>query len=145
MESPRKSAAEKLPKPRFGTPTRDASVRLWFSIESLNRLATKAGHSLQKSKDPETGAAEARTATDPRSSWLWRSFIVLVLIVLVFAPFVTSSIYFGFLASDQFGSETRFAVRGATEVLPGSDVLAASGLGILTSLNSNQDRRRLYR
>jgi capsular polysaccharide transport system permease protein len=47
--------------------------------------------------------------------------------------------YFGFLASDQFGSEMRFAVRGATEVLPGSDALAASGLGILTSLNSNQD------
>jgi len=33
----------------------------------------------------------------------------------------------------------RFAVRGATEVLPGSDALAASGLGALTALNSNQD------
>ena len=69
-----------------------------------------------------------------RSTWLWRSFIVLVL-----APLVTSSIYFGFLASDQFGSEMRFAVRGATELLPGSDALAASGLGTLASLNSSQD------
>ncbi len=134
MESPRKSAAEKLPKPRFGTPTRDASVRLWFSIESLNRLATKAGHSLQKPSLSGTGQAEARTATNTRLSWLWRSFIVLVL-----APLVTSSIYFGFLASDQFGSEMRFAVRGATELLPGSDALAASGLGTLAALNSNQD------
>jgi capsular polysaccharide transport system permease protein len=93
-----------------------------------------AGHSLQESSLSGTGAAETTTATDERSSWLWSSFIVLVL-----APLVASSIYFGFLASDQFGSEMRFAVRGATEVLPGSDVLAASGLGVLTSLNSNQD------
>jgi capsular polysaccharide transport system permease protein len=134
LETPRKSAAGKLPKPRFDTRTGDPSVRLWFSIESLNRLATKAGRSLQKPSLSGTGAAEARTATNTRSSWLWRSFIVLVL-----APLVTSSIYFGFLASDQFGSEMRFAVRGATELLPGSDALAASGLGTLASLNSSQD------
>ena len=134
METPRKSAAGKLPKPRFGTRTRDPSVRLWFSIESLNQLATKAGRSLQKPSLSGTGAAEARTATNTRSSWLWRSFIVLVL-----APLVTCSIYFGFLASDQFGSEMRFAVRGATQLLPGSDALAASGLGTLASLNSSQD------
>ena len=134
METPRKSAAGKLPKPRFGTRTRDPSVRLWFSIESLNQLATKAGRSLQKPSLSGTGAAEARTATNTRSTWLWRSFIVLVL-----APLVTCSIYFGFLASDQFGSEMRFAVRGATQLLPGSDALAASGLGTLASLNSSQD------
>ena len=134
METPRKSAAGKLPKPRFGTRTRDPSVRLWFSIESLNQLATKAGRSLQKPSLSGTGAAEARTATNTRSTWLWRSFLVLVL-----APLVTCSIYFGFLASDQFGSEMRFAVRGATQLLPGSDALAASGLGTLASLNSSQD------
>jgi capsular polysaccharide transport system permease protein len=134
LETPRKSAAGKLPKPRFGTRTRDPSVRLWFSIESLNQLATKAGRSLQKPSLSGTGAAEARTATNTRSTWLWRSFLVLVL-----APLVTCSIYFGFLASDQFGSEMRFAVRGATQLLPGSDALAASGLGTLASLNSSQD------
>ena len=134
METPRKSAAGKLPKPRFGTRTRDPSVRLWFSIQSLNQLATKAGRSLQKPSLSGTGAAEARTATNTRSTWLWRSFLVLVL-----APLVTCSIYFGFLASDQFGSEMRFAVRGATQLLPGSDALAASGLGTLASLNSSQD------
>ncbi len=134
MERLQKSDARRLPRPRLGGRPRDPRVSLWFSIESLNWLATKAGHSLQKTGLPGTGAAEATTAPDARSSWLWRSFIVLVL-----APFFTSSIYFGFLASDQFGSEMRFAVRGATEVLPGSDVLAASGLGILASLNSNQD------
>ena len=134
LERLQKSAARKLPRPRFGAQARDPRVSLWFSIESLNRLATKAGHSLHKPSYPGTVAAAATTATDPRSSWLWRSFIVVVL-----APLVTSCVYFGFLASDQFGSETRFAVRGATELLPGSDVLAASGLGILTSLNSNQD------
>jgi capsular polysaccharide transport system permease protein len=134
LERPQKSAARKLARPRFGARERDSRVSLWFSIESLNRLATKAGHSLQKASLSGTGAAEARTATDARSSWLWRSFIVLVL-----APLVTSSIYFGFLAPDQFGSEMRFAVRGETERLPGSDALAASGLGTLASLNSNQD------
>ena len=134
METPRKSAAGKLPKPRFGTRTRDPSVRLWFSIQSLNQLATKAGRSLQKPSLSGTGAAEARTATNTRSTWLWRSFLVLVL-----APLVTCSIYFGFLASDQFGSEMRFAVRGATQLLPGSDALAASGLGTLASVNSSQD------
>jgi capsular polysaccharide transport system permease protein len=134
LERPQKSAARKLPSPRFSTRTRDPRVILWFSIESLNRLATKAGNSLQKPNPSGTGVAEATTTPDARSSWLWRSFIVLVL-----APLVTSSIYYEFLASDQFGSEMRFAVRGATEVLPGSDVLAASGLGALTSLNSNQD------
>jgi capsular polysaccharide transport system permease protein len=121
-------------KPRFGTLTRDPRVGLWISLESLNRLATKAGRSLQKPSLSGTGGAEARTVTNARSSWLWRSFIVLVL-----APLVTSSVYYEFLASDQFGSEMRFAVRGATELLPGSDALAASGLGTLASLNSNQD------
>ena len=134
LERPQKSAAQKLPRPRFGAYVRDPRMSLWFSIEGLNRLATKAGHSLQKSSRPGAGAAEERTAADPRWSWLWRSFIVLVL-----APLVTSSIYFGFLASDQFGSEMRFAVRGATELLPGSDALAGSGLGTLASLNSSQD------
>src|SRR5437660_2205206 len=134
LEIPEQSAARKLPMPRLGIRARDPRVSLWFSIESLNRLATKAGQSLQKPGLSGTGAAEATTGTDARPSWLWRSFAVLVL-----APLVASSIYFGFLASDQFGSEMRFAVRGATEVLPGSDALAASGLGILTSLNSNQD------
>ncbi|MGH6799798.1 MAG: hypothetical protein ACRECZ_00010 [Methylocella sp.] len=132
MKTPRKPTAGKLPKPRIGT--RDPSAGLWFSIESLNRLATRAGQNLQKPGLSRTARAEARTATDARSSWLSRSFIVLVL-----APLVTSSIYFGFLASDQFGSEMRFAVRGATELLPGSDALAASGLGTLASLNSSQD------
>jgi capsular polysaccharide transport system permease protein len=134
LEMPQESAARNLPRPRFGTRARDSRVSLWFSIESLNRLATKSGHSLQKPSLSGTGAAETTAGTDAQSSWLWRSFIVLVL-----APLITSSIYFGFLASNQFGSEMRFAVRGATEVLPGSDALAASGLGILTSLNSNQD------
>jgi capsular polysaccharide transport system permease protein len=134
LERVQKSTARELPRPRFAARERDRRVSVWFSIERLNLLATKVGHNLQKHSPSGTYAAEARLATDARSSWLWRSFIVLVL-----APFVTTSIYFGFIASDQFGSEMRFAVRGATEVLPGSDALAASGLGRLASLNSNQD------
>lgn len=134
LERLQKSTARELPWPRFGARERDRRVSVWFSIERLNRLATKAGQSLQKPSPSGARAGEVRSATDARSSWPWRSFIVLVLV-----PFVTSSIYFGFLASDQFASEMRFAVRGATEVLPGSDALAASGLGRLASLNSNQD------
>jgi hypothetical protein len=59
------------------------------------------GHSLQKPSPSGTGAAEVKTATDAGSSWLWRSFIVLVL-----TPCITSSVYFGLLAFDQFVSET---------------------------------------
>src|SRR5580693_984244 len=90
LERPQKSAARKLPRLRLAAHARDPRVSLWFSIESLNRLATKAGHSLQKPRLSGTAAAEATIAPDARSSWLWRSFIVLVL-----APLVTSSIYFG--------------------------------------------------
>ena len=134
FEISRKSAAEKLPRPRLGARASDARASLWFSIESLNRLATKAGHSLQKPSFAGTGRAEAWTATAARSSWFWRSFIVLVL-----APLVASSIYYGFLASDQFGSEIRFAVRGTTEPLPGSDAISNFGIGTLAALNSNQE------
>ncbi|MGH6793823.1 MAG: hypothetical protein ACREDD_06520 [Methylocella sp.] len=133
LEGPRRSAAGKLPKPPIGAQAGDPRVRQWFSIESLNRLAAMAGHNLQKTNLSGIDGAEAST-TNPRLSWLWRSFIVLVL-----APLVASSIFYGFLASDQFGSEMRFAVRGATELLPGSDVLASSGSGRLASLNSSQD------
>jgi capsular polysaccharide transport system permease protein len=132
LERPQKPAARKLPRLHFGGYARDSRMSLWFSIESLNRLAAKAGRSLQKSGHSETGADEAKAPADPRSSFFWRSFIVLVIV-----PFVTSSIYFGFLASDQFVSEMRFAVRGETEPLPGTDAL--TGVSTVAALDSNQD------
>src|SRR5262249_10484680 len=61
------------------------------------------------------------------------SFIILVLV-----PVTTGCIYFGVLASGQFVSEMRFAIRGTTVPLPGIDALAASGLGKL-AVNSSQD------
>jgi len=83
---------------------------------------------------PSAAAYEGLLETDADSAWLRRSFIACVL-----APVFVSIVYFGFLASDQFLSETRFAVRGATELIPGSDALAASGLGALAGMNVNQD------
>ncbi len=133
LESPQKSAARKLPRLHFGGYARDLRMSLWFSIERLSRLATKAGRSWQKSSHSEVNAGEAATAAGPRSSWFWRSFLVLVV-----APIVASSIYFGFLASDQFGSEMRFAVRGTTEPLPGTDAMGP-GSATLAALDSNQD------
>ncbi len=79
-------------------------------------------------------AADRRIDEDADAPWFWRSFVVLVLV-----PVAASFVYFHILASDQFVSEMRFAVRGTTESLPGSDALAASGIGMLAALNVNQD------
>ncbi|WOJ91127.1 hypothetical protein RZS28_07565 [Methylocapsa polymorpha] len=100
-------------------------------LQGLNGVVEKARNvSRSATRSPPYEGFEA----DASSLWLRRSFMVCVVL-----PFLAGVAYFGFLASDQFLSETRFAVRGATELIPGSDALAASGLGALGSLNINQD------
>src|ERR1700732_3922570 len=65
LEIPQESAARKLPRPLFGTRARDPRVSLWFSIESLNRLATKAGHGFQKPNFLGAGAARTTRRVGP--------------------------------------------------------------------------------
>ncbi len=103
-------------------------------LQGLNGVVDRA-RSIARSAIPSpSGAAYESFETDKGAVWLRRSLIVCVVV-----PFLASVAYFGFLASDQFVSEMRFAVRGATELIPGGDALAASGLGALGGLNLNQD------
>ena len=67
-------------------------------------------------------ATEAPEATRP--SWFKITFVLLVL-----APSFATIVYFAFLASDQYVSETRFAVRNAPSVEGGGD-----GKNMLASL-----------
>jgi len=103
-------------------------------LQGLNGVVDKARNVSRGATHSPSDAAYEGIETDTSSLWLRRSFLVCVIL-----PFLASVAYFGFLASDQFLSETRFAVRGATELIPGSDALAASGLGALAGLNVNQD------
>lgn len=135
LEEPKKLEAAKLPRPRAAAAAPAPRDRPWFSTHGLNRIAAAAGRILQEpGRLAGIGAAGVRAAPNGRSPRAWRGFIVLVA-----APVVAACVYSGFLASDQFVSEMRFAVRGTTQVLPGSDALGGFGAGPLIALNSNQD------
>jgi capsular polysaccharide transport system permease protein len=64
----------------------------------------------------------------------WRSFVALVLL-----PGLAGVLYFGFVTSDQFESEVRFAVRGTTEPLHGADALSLFQISQLVSANASQE------
>src|SRR5258708_24711152 len=64
--------------------------------------------------------------------WMAASFAMFVIV-----PIVAASIYLFFFASNQYVSEVRFAVRGSTERLPGTDALGFTGS--LAYLNSSQE------
>ena len=88
-------------------------------------------------ESPQGEAARAAATGQPQTvtdgpPWLAASFVVFVIV-----PIVAASIYLFFFASDQFVSEVRFAVRGTTERLPGTDALGPTGS--LAYLNSNQE------
>jgi capsular polysaccharide transport system permease protein len=125
---------QKLPGLRLSAGALDLRKGLRRSFQQINGLAVKASSVRQRISLRAFGETAQAIDQDERSPWFWRSFAILVLI-----PVLASFIYFKFIASDQFISEMRFAVRGATELLPGSDTLAASGLGTLAALNANQD------
>ncbi len=119
--------------PRLDARARQPIV-IWDLAAGFLRLANKTGNVL-KARIPSAGApaADVQAIPNGRSFWLWGSLIILVLV-----PVATGCIYFGVFASGQFVSEMRFAIRGTTVPLLGSDALAASGLGTL-AVNSTQD------
>jgi capsular polysaccharide transport system permease protein len=97
-----------------------------------NRETTKA------ETEPPRGAAaraaaggQAQTVADG-PPWMTASFAIFVIV-----PIIAASIYLFFVASDEFVSEVRFAVRGSTERLAGTDVLGSTAT--LAYLNSNQE------
>lgn len=126
----------KLPKPEARERSRRRSLALVRDPGALARFAAGTGRVLQDScLSWAARPAKAPGAPAKRFSWAWRSFVALAIV-----PALASSVYFGAIASSQFESEMRFAVRGTTEALPGSDALAASGLGVASNMfTSNQD------
>jgi len=131
-ETPPKTA-ENLARPRFSSGPLDLRVGIRLSVERWSRMALRA-EEIRRIGGRIFRAPQGIVATDERTPWLWRSFAIIVVV-----PILASIVYFHFLASNQFVSEMSFAVRGATESLPGSDALASSGMGTLASLNANQD------
>jgi capsular polysaccharide transport system permease protein len=132
LEVRQDAAQKKVPGLRFSTGPLDVRAGFRQSIAQWNGVAARALRLRQLLRSSLPVQQEEVDQGDAR--WFWRSFAVLVLV-----PVVASFIYFQIFASDQFISEMRFAVRGSTEVLPGGQALASSGLGTLASLNANQD------
>jgi capsular polysaccharide transport system permease protein len=133
-DKPKEPGVKRLLALRLGSNALVLREGVERGLQRLNGVVDKARNIARRAIAARSGASYKGLETDAKSIWLWRSFITCVVL-----PFLVSTAYFGFLASDQFLSETRFAVRGATELIPGSDALAASGLGALAGMNVNQD------
>ncbi len=58
---------------------------------------------------------------------------------MVVVPTLAAGLYYGFMASDVYISEAKFAVRGAGEKLPSSSSTALAMFNSITSMNSNQE------
>lgn len=80
------------------------------------------------------GQPRRRHASTTRPGW-FRLGLVLAFLFLVVVPTLLGGIYFGFVASDQYVSEARFAVRGPDTSL--ADVVA--GVSGLPGLQQVQD------
>ena len=80
----------------------------------------------------EPAAADTLRPHVDGGRWVARSFVALVV-----APAAISSLYLFLLASNQYMSEVRFAVRGSIERLPGVDTLGPAAA--LAYMNSNQE------
>ena len=130
------------------TKTRDAEVRpIEVSVEAqggVGALTLPKGAQVQTVADRLPGRHRARRPLRERLGGdlgLLVSFILLVVVPMTFA-----GIYFGFIASNIYVSESKFAVRGSVEKLPGGSAgasAAAAGplanLGSLMAVNNNQD------
>ncbi len=121
---------------------RPIGMRLSAALPVIARvLRVPAGKARQSSEvaeiipepaDAKHAAAIAPVGQADGGRWMARSFVALVI-----APAVVSSLYLFLLASNQYVSEVKFAVRGNTERLPGTDALgSAAGLAYM---NSNQE------
>jgi capsular polysaccharide transport system permease protein len=107
------------------------AIRHALRILRLELVPKGSGAAPQKIEPSRDNAFDRTQTATEGPPWLI-SFAIVVIV-----PVVVASLYFAFLASDQFVSELRFAVRGSTERLPGADALGVTGG--LAYLNSSQE------
>jgi capsular polysaccharide transport system permease protein len=121
---------------------RPIGMRLSAALPVIARvLRVPAGQARQSSEiveivagpaSAEPAAADTLRPQVDGGRWVARSFVALVV-----APAAISSLYLFLLASNQYVSEVKFAVRGSTERLPGVDTLGQAAA--LAYMNSNQE------
>jgi capsular polysaccharide transport system permease protein len=120
------------------TTTRPIGIRVAAALPVVGRVLRMAAREIDASHGTNNSVVESREASgQPQTAadgppWLAASFAMLVIV-----PVVAATVYLFFFASNQFVSEVRFAVRGSTERLPGTDALGLAGT--LAYLNSNQE------
>lgn len=115
--------AEQTPLELHETPQRTGWLRLFDS--GKRRLLAKTSPQIDVEGNEEP-------AVQPGGKLPW-SFISFMLLVLI--PFIASLVYFIFIASDQYTSEARFAVRSLTD--DGADDRLDAG--IMGMQSSSQD------
>jgi capsular polysaccharide transport system permease protein len=126
------------------TTARPVGTRVFAALPVIARALRFAATEIEAGRPDDADAAPSRAdgagakaSSQPQTTadgppWLAASFVMFVIV-----PIVAASVYLFVFASNQFVSEVRFAVRGSTERLPGTDALGyTAGLAYL---NSNQE------
>jgi len=115
------------------------SAALPVIMRGLTARVIEGNQGIEKSavQYPRVEGVGAKASSQPQPPadgppWVAASFAMFVIV-----PIIAASIYLFFFASNQFVSEVRFAVRGSTERLPGTDSLGITAT--LAYMNSNQE------
>ncbi|MBB2908202.1 capsular polysaccharide transport system permease protein [Rhizobium sp. RAS22] len=111
---------EQIPVELHDTPQRTGWLRLYGTGKRLLRAKTPPGIDVEATDEPVVQPGG-------KAPWTLISFVVLVLI-----PFIASLVYFIIIASDQYTSEARFAVRSLADD-SSDDRLDAGIMGMQTS------------
>lgn len=107
------------------SPASGASVRAMVTSDALRAMARRAAR---------IGAARSWSATGPGGWSLFAKGVFGTFIAFVLFPVAAAGMYFGVIASDQYVSEVRFAVRGASNA---TDFLG--GLGNFANTQRTED------
>ena len=81
-------------------------------IESRAELISKSLRAVAKRARAPKNIVESISTPERRWEHLFAWAIILGFIIFVFVPTSVTAIYLGFFASDQYATETRFALRG---------------------------------
>ncbi|WP_395666459.1 hypothetical protein [Methylocella sp.] len=133
--------AQTLPRPapprldaRLGLRGVQLREGLELALRRTAALAQDAGWRARRAMERRLAETRRELQTEERrgTALFAKSFVVVVLL-----PTLAASLYFLVIASDQFVSEAKFAVRGATETLPGADAVAPPGMAARLSVNQD--------
>lgn len=80
------------------------------------------------------GAADDTRAPSPAKR-SWRKRLPLGFLIVVGAPTILATIYYGLIASPRYTSESHFVVRSASSIQPTGIGLALQGIGISSGMN----------